>query len=305
MSHPRTSNSNGSGFECLAKSVARDVEAMLSDLLPPLEGARGRLIQAMRHACLGGGKRIRPFAVVNTAALFDVPRDVALRTAACIEMVHCYSLVHDDLPSLDNSDMRRGRPTVHKAFDEPTAVLAGDALLTLPFGLLIDPKTHPILAVRAELVAALAESAGINGLVGGQMIDTAPERRTLDLAGIAELQSMKTGALIRFSCGAGAILGQASKVHRTLIDTYAGEIGLAYQIADDLLDLDSSDTELGKPVGQDASKQKATFVMHLGKKEARSLARAKVNSAIGWLEVFGSRAEPLRQLARFAVERRH
>ena len=300
-----SSRSTASTFQNLANSVARDVEVVLSELLQPQDGTRGRLIEAMRHACLGGGKRMRPFAVVHTGALFGVPRAVTLRTAAAIEMIHCYSLVHDDLPALDNSDLRHGLPTIHKAFDEPTAVLAGDALLTLPFGLLMNEKTHPDLAVRAELVGGLAEAAGTNGLLGGQMLDTAPERTALDLTGITELQGMKTGALIRFSCAAGAILGRASEEQRRLIDDYACDLGLAYQIVDDLLDLESSAEELGKPARQDVGKQKATFAALLGIENARALAASKVANAVTHLNSFGEEATPLKLLAQFSIERRY
>jgi farnesyl diphosphate synthase len=222
----------------------------------------------MRYASLGGGKRLRPFLVLESARLFDVPRASALRTGAALEMVHCYSLVHDDLPAMDNSDLRHGRASAHKAFDEATAILAGDGLLTRAFGVLADPDTHPdakvrcafgVLAdpdthpdakVRCALVAALAHAAGSDGMVGGQMIDISPERAQLDLDGIKRLQSMKTGALFTFACEAGAILGQAEAAARDALLGFAGDLGLAFQIVDDLLDAEGSAEDLGKPTGQ-------------------------------------------------------
>ena len=277
---------------------------MLEELVPPVRGARGRLVQAMRHAALDGGKRLRPFATVNSAKLFGVPPEGALRTAAAIELVHCYSLVHDDLPALDNSDLRHGKPTVHKLFDEATAVLAGDALLTLAFGVLVDPKTHPDLQVRAELVASLAASAGVDGLLGGQTLDMAPERASFGLEEIMELQALKSGALFRFACNAGPILGQADPKSRSAINAYAFDVGLAYQIADDLLDLEGSAEELGKPSGQDVQQSKATFPALLGIEGARQMAQSRVSDALGRLVDFGDTALSLRQLAQFSIDRR-
>ncbi len=280
------------------------VTQTLDRLLAPVEGPRGRVIEAMRYSALGGGKRLRPFLVCESARLFDVPRASALRVAAAIEMVHCYSLIHDDLPAMDDSDLRRGRPTAHVAFDEATAILAGDGLLTEAFAVLADPLTHDSAAVRIALVGALAAAAGAAGMVGGQMIDMSPERSNLDLAGISHLQSLKTGALIRFSCEAGAILAEAGPAQREALVRYAEDLGLAFQIADDLLDAESTPEALGKPTGQDASLGKATFVGQLGIEKAREKAEALVRSASGRLDLFGEKADLLRQTAAFVVSRR-
>jgi farnesyl diphosphate synthase len=215
------------------------VTEMLDALLPAVGGPRGRVVEAMRYSALGGGKRLRPFLVCESARLFDVPGDRALRVAAAIEMVHCYSLIHDDLPAMDDSALRRGRPTAHVAFDEATAILAGDGLLTEAFAVLADTRTHRRAEVRVALVAALAAAAGAAGMVGGQMIDISPERGVLDLDGISHLQSLKTGALIRFSCEAGAILAEAGAAEHEALVNYALDLGLAFQIADDILDAES------------------------------------------------------------------
>jgi farnesyl diphosphate synthase len=287
-------------------AIADAVERRLDLLLAPVEGPEAPVVEAMRYACLGGGKRLRPFLVVQSAALFDVPEDQALNTAAALEMLHCYSLAHDDLPAMDDSDLRRGRPTLHKAFDEATAILAGDGLLTEGFAVLARPSTHPDPAVRAELVAALATAAGAGGMVGGQMIDIAAERDglALDLEGIKRLQAMKTGALIGFACTAGAILGRAGAGERQALANFAADLGLAFQIKDDLLDWESSAAELGKPTGQDAAAQKATFVQLLGLEGARAQSQKLSDRAAAHLEVFGEKAKVLVETARFVVERR-
>lgn len=279
------------------------MSATLDRLLPPAEGPRGRVIEAMRYAALSGGKRLRPFLVREAARLFDVPEEQALRAGAAIEMVHCYSLIHDDLPAMDDSALRRGRQTVHIAFDEATAILAGDGLLTEAFAVLADPRTHGEPAVRVELMQHLAAAAGAAGMVGGQMIDISPERSTLDLAGISHLQSLKTGALIQISCEAGAILGQAPGEAREALKGYATDLGLAFQIADDLLDAESTPEALGKPTGQDASLGKATFVGQLGIDAARAKAEALVASAARRLDLFGQKADLLRETAAFVVSR--
>jgi len=284
--------------------AAAEVAVVLDGLLPPVAGPRGRVLEAMRYASLGGGKRLRPFLVLESAALFEVPRGQALRAGAALEMVHCYSLVHDDLPAMDDSDLRRGRATAHKAFDEATAILAGDGLLTRAFGVLADPETHPDAAVRCALVAALARAAGTDGMVGGQMIDISPDRSGLDLAGIKTLQGMKTGALIRYSCEAGAILGQAEAAAREALVGFAGDLGLAFQIVDDLLDAEGSAEDLGKPTGQDEALGKATFVGQLGVEGARGEASRIVKAACARLEIFGKKASLLRATARFVLERR-
>ncbi len=291
----------------LQAALAETAEAttrLLDDWLAPVPGPVGRLVEAMRYGTLGGGKRLRPFLVVESAALFDVPRTRALHAAAALEMVHCYSLIHDDLPAMDDSDLRRGRPTVHKEFDDATAILAGDGLLTEAFAVLADARTHPDPAVRGELIAALAVAAGPDGMVGGQMIDLSPERSRLDLEGITQLQALKTGALITFACEAGAILGRAPEAARAALVAYAGELGLAFQIVDDLLDAAGSAEELGKPTGQDAALGKATFVGQLGVEGARVKAEALVETACTRLDIFAEKAEVLRQTASFVLQRR-
>ena len=291
----------------LNQALAETAEAttgLLDELLAPVAGPVGRVVEAMRYSALGGGKRLRPFLVLESAALFGVPRDLALRSAAALEMVHCYSLIHDDLPAMDDSDLRRGRPTVHKAFDEATAILAGDGLLTEAFTVLADPRSHPDPAVRAELVAALAAQAGAAGMVGGQMIDLSPERSALDLDGITHLQRLKTGALITFGCEAGAILGRAPAASRAALVAYARDLGLAFQIVDDLLDAEGSAEELGKPTGQDAALGKATFVGQLGLEGARRKAAEMITLACKRLDLFAEKAERLREIAIFVLERR-
>ncbi|HEY5597311.1 MAG TPA: farnesyl diphosphate synthase [Kiloniellales bacterium] len=283
-----------------AEAVTRRLDA----LLPPVQGPRGRVIEAMRYSALSSGKRLRPFLAVESAALFDVPPEAALDCAAALEMVHCYSLIHDDLPAMDDSDLRRGRATLHKAFDEATAILAGDGLLTEAFAVLADARCHPDAAVRVALVAGLAAASGAAGMVGGQMIDLSAERARLDLEGITALQSLKTGALIAFSCDAGAILGGADAAARAALRDYARDLGLAFQIADDLLDAESTPEQLGKPTGQDDAAGKATFLGLLGADGARRKARALVTRACARLEIFGKKADVLQQTAHFVIARR-
>jgi farnesyl diphosphate synthase len=280
------------------------VEAMLDALLPKPTGAEARLFEAMRYAVLGGGKRLRPMLVMTSADLFSVSRRSAERAAAAVELVHCYSLVHDDLPCMDDDDLRRGRPTVHKAFDEATAVLAGDALLTLAFEVLAATPTHGDPEVRAELVRGLAQAAGGHGMVGGQTIDLAAEHQTLDLGAITRLQQLKTGAIIAFSCEAGAMLGKAAEPSRHALRAYAHDLGLAFQIVDDLLDVEGSASEVGKRVGKDAAAGKATFVSLLGLEQARTQADMLARQAIQHLDLFGEKADLLRQIAMFVVNRR-
>ena len=271
-------------------------------VVPP--DIEARVLEAMRYSTLAPGKRLRPFLVLAGADLFGVARGCALQVAAAIEMVHAYSLVHDDLPAMDNSDLRRGRPTCHKEFDEATAILAGDGLLTMAFEVLAQPETHADPAIRCELVAALAAAAGPAGMVGGQMIDLIAERRTLDIGAITRLQRMKTGALIAFSCEAGAILAKAAPEPRMALRGYAHDLGLAFQIADDLLDVEGSAAETGKPVGTDAAAGKATFVSILGVARARAQAELLVRQAVAHLDLFERRAELLREVARFVISRR-
>ena len=279
-------------------------DAVLDRLLAAPSGLEARVYDAMRYSALAPGKRLRPLLVLASARLFGVARRSALQVAAAIEMVHAYSLIHDDLPAMDDSDLRRGRPTCHKEFDEATAVLAGDGLLTMAFEVLADPDTHGDSAVRCELVAALASAAGSAGMVGGQMIDLIAEKQALDIGAITRLQRMKTGALIAFSCEAGGILAKAASELRTALRGYAHDLGLAFQIADDLLDVEGSAAETGKPVGADAAAGKATFVSILGAERARAQAELLIDQAVAHLDLFEQRAELLRQVARFVVNRR-
>ncbi|MDE0203301.1 MAG: polyprenyl synthetase family protein [Rhodospirillaceae bacterium] len=285
--------------------AAEAVDEALNSLVPVPEGADGRLPEAMRYSLFAGGKRLRPFLVLSGADLFEVPRAWSVNTAAAIEMVHTYSLVHDDLPAMDDDDLRRGKPTCHIAFDEATAILVGDSLLTLAFEAVTTPAGHPDAAVRAELACALAQAAGADGMAGGQAIDLAAESRTLTLDEIIRLQRLKTGALFGFSCEAGAILAREDGAARKALRDYAACIGLAFQIADDLLDHEGTEADLGKAVGKDAAAGKATFVGLLGAEGARGRAEALVDDAIAALSLFDERAAPLRAVARYIVERRH
>jgi farnesyl diphosphate synthase len=301
-------------FSDRLNAVAAETEALLDRLLgaEPVSGEIARpqrLLMAMRHAALGGGKRLRPFLVVECAALFGAARDGALLAGAALECVHCYSLAHDDLPAMDNDDLRRGRPTVHKAFDEATAILAGDGLLTFAFDAMAREDVHPDPAVRIELVLELARAAGLGGMAGGQMLDLAAEGRfedahALSQQEVATLQAMKTGALIRFACRAGAILGQADVTARAAIDRYGKTIGQAFQIADDLLDVEGSTETLGKAAGKDAAAGKATLVNLLGISGAREKLDALTGEAIDALAPFAAKADTLRAAARFIAERR-
>jgi farnesyl diphosphate synthase len=287
-----------------AAITVRLTDAVLERLLAVPPGLESRVYEAMRYSVLSPGKRLRPLLVLASSQLFGVARRSALQVAAAIEMVHAYSLIHDDLPAMDNSDLRRGRPTSHKQFDEATAVLAGDGLLTMAFEVLADPDTHGDAAVRAELVGALAAAAGPAGMVGGQMIDLIAEKQPLDIGAITRLQRMKTGALIAFSCEAGPVLAKAASELRLALRGYAHDLGLAFQIADDLLDVEGSSAETGKPVGADAAAGKATFVSILGIDRARAQAELLIDQAVAHLDLFEERAELLRQVARFVVNRR-
>jgi farnesyl diphosphate synthase len=291
-------------FPKALEEAARLTDAALQRLLIVPLGLEARVYDAMRYSALAPGKRLRPFLVLASANLFGVAVRCALQVAAAVEMVHAYSLVHDDLPAMDNSDLRRGRPTCHKQFDEATAVLAGDGLLTAAFEVLAHPDTHGDPAVRCELVSELATAAGAAGMVGGQMIDLIAEHQNLDIGAITRLQRMKTGALIAFSCEAGAILAKAPSELRTALRGYAHDLGLAFQIADDLLDVEGSAAETGKPVGADAAAGKATFVSILGVERARAQAELLASQAVAHLELFEQRAELLGEAARFVIARR-
>jgi farnesyl diphosphate synthase len=301
---PALVGGEGDRLRAAMAETAREVEDAIGRLLAPAAGREARLFEAMRHAALGGGKRLRPFLVMRSSELFGVHPDCAIRAAAAVELVHCYSLVHDDLPCMDDADTRRGRPSVHRAFDEATAVLAGDALLTLAFEVLASPETHEDARVRCALVSDLAKAAGGHGMVGGQMLDLIAEDESFDLGEITRLQRLKTGAMIAFACEAGAVLGRADQPHRHALHAYAHDLGLAFQIADDLLDAESTEAEAGKPVGRDGARGKATFVSLLGIDRARDQARMLADQASRHLDIFEDRADLLREVARFVVERR-
>jgi farnesyl diphosphate synthase len=283
---------------------AAAIETALAALLPERDGLEARMFQAMRYATLGGGKRIRPFLTLQSARLFSVSEACAMRAACAVEMVHCYSLVHDDLPAMDDDDIRRGRPTVHKQFDEATAILAGDGLLTAAFAVLADPLTHADPQVRAELALALANAAGPEGMVAGQMIDLAAEKTALDLGGITRLQRLKTGALICFAAEAGAILGKAPAQLRSALHGYAQALGLAFQMTDDLLDAEGNFGDVGKRTGKDAARGKATFVSLMGAERARGQVCMLADQACAHLDLFAEKADLLRELARWVVDRR-
>ena len=286
--------------------AAAEIEQTLDALLPAAEGAEARLYEAMRYAAMGGGKRMRGFLVMEGARQFGVSRASALRVAGAIEMLHAYSLVHDDLPAMDNDDLRRGKPTLHKAFDEATAILAGDALQTQAFQVLADEDTHSDSAVRIELVRCLARASGARGMCGGQMLDMLAEQagEPLDEPAIGRLQLLKTGRLIEFSAEAGAILGKAPMSQRHALAAYGRDVGAAFQIADDLLDVTASAAETGKRTGKDAEAGKATLVTLLGVERARLQADRLAEQAIRHLDSFGERADLLRALAAYTVQRK-
>src|SRR3954447_19660879 len=279
--------------------VAGVVENALDSLMPPIDSAESRLIDAMRYATLSGGKRLRAFLVMETANLFSVSETCAARVAAAVEMLHAYSLVHDDLPAMDDDDLRRGRPSTHRAFDEATAILAGDALQTRAFEVLAEPDTHSDPAARCELVAALGAAAGARGMVGGQMIDMEAEGESLSAPEVTRLQALKTGRLIQYSAEAGAILGRAPAAQRHQLAAYGRDLGAAFQIADDLLDAEGTTEETGKTPGKDAAAGKATMVAILGIERARSHAELLAHQAAVHLEGFGKRAALLRALASY------
>lgn len=284
--------------------VAQAVEAEIDRLLPLPATVEARVHAAMRYALFAGGKRLRPFLVMTSADLLGVPVENAIRAAAAVEMVHTYSLIHDDLPAMDDDDLRRGKPTCHREFDEATAILAGDALQPLAFRVLAEPETDPDAEIRMELVRTLADAIGADGMVGGQMIDLQAETETYDLAQITRLQDLKTGALISWSVEAGAILGRATRAERIALASYGLEIGLAFQIADDLLDIEGDVAQMGKAVAKDADAGKATFIGLLGVEGARNRAAELVDSAVARLDLFGQNAFLLKDIARFMIERR-
>jgi farnesyl diphosphate synthase len=290
--------------------AAAVVEAALDNLLPIPEGAESRLLEAMRYATLGGGKRLRAFLVLQSASLFGVAETCAARVGAAVEMLHAYSLVHDDLPAMDNDDLRRGKPSTHRAYDEATAILVGDALQTRAFEVLAEADTHSDAHARCELIHALAVAAGARGMAGGQMIDMlAPARQQagepLEAPEVTRLQALKTGRLIQFCAEAGAILGRAPTHQRHLLGAYGRDVGAAFQIADDLLDAEASTDTLGKTAGKDAASGKATLVAVLGPERARAHAEMLASQAAEHLDSFGARAEVLQALAAHVVARSH
>ena len=293
-----------SSFLKLLQHVAEQVSTVLDTLLIVPEGHEGRLYEAMRYTVLAEGKGFRPFLCLASAQIFDAPEPAAIRVASAIECTHCYSLIHDDLPCMDDDDMRRGKPALHKAFDEATAILAGDALISLAFEILADEATHNDVTTRLDLVAGLARASGMQGMVGGQKIDMMAVRDTLDAGVLTRLQKMKTGALISFAVDAGAVLGGAEATERHALAGFAHDIGLAYQIADDVLDVEGDADVLGKSVGKDTAQDKSTFVSLLGVERAREQALQLSHQAVSYLDAFGERAELLREAAAFVIQRR-
>jgi farnesyl diphosphate synthase len=296
------------GADSLAPEFDRiraELDALFDSLLAIPPDPRAPLYEAMRYAAIGGGKRLRPLLVAAACGLFHVDRQRALRVGLAVESIHVYSLIHDDLPCMDDDDLRRGKPTLHRAFGECTAILAGDSLHALAFEVLADEATHPDPFVRAELMAELARAAGPAGMAGGQMMDLAAPEAALDLAAVTRLQQLKTGALIAFCLDAGAIMARVPPEGRTRLRGYARDVGLAFQIADDLLDEEGEEVKTGKRVRKDRQRGKETFVSLLGRERARHQAELLVAQAIGYLQSYGSEADLLRAIARFAVERDH
>jgi farnesyl diphosphate synthase len=307
-----TYGADGGAFAQRLKQVGGEVEALLDRLLDDKPAAGeierpARLLAAMRHGALSGGKRLRPFLVVETARAFGAVGEGPLRAGAAVELVHCYSLIHDDLPAMDDDDLRRGRPTVHKAFDEATAILAGDALLTLAFDVMGDSPTHPDGAVRAALCVGLSRAAGLGGMAGGQMLDVAAESAPAPLPSVAveRLQAMKTGALLRFSVEAGAMLANASPQARSSLSRCGGALGAAFQIADDILDVEGEEGQLGKRAGKDAGRNKATFVAAYGVEQAKTVRDRLVAQAEAAIDgaALGPAGDVLRAAARFVATR--
>ena len=294
--HPELQSEMNAVTEAINKTIAR--------LLPETDLPENHLYDAMRHGTLSGGKRLRPFLVIHSASLFNVDPARARRVAAALEFIHCYSLIHDDLPSMDDAALRRGKPTVHIQYDEATAILAGDALLTLAFEILSENETHEDPRVRCELIKTLARASGGHGMVGGQMLDLLAEKEEFDLGTISRLQRMKTGKLMAFACEAGAIVGKAGGPQKRALCNYAHDLGLAFQVTDDILDVEADPQDTGKDTGKDADAGKATFVSAMGKEQAKERADMLVHQAIGHLKIFEGRAEMLKELALYVLERR-
>ncbi|MGH1377567.1 MAG: polyprenyl synthetase family protein [Alphaproteobacteria bacterium] len=285
-------------------NVSEAINKTISRLLPETDLPENHLYDAMRHGTLNGGKRLRPFLVMHSAALFNVDPARARRVAAALEFIHCYSLVHDDLPSMDDAALRRGKPTVHIQYDEATAILAGDALLTLAFEILSENETHEDPRIRCELIQTLAKASGGHGMVGGQMLDLLAENQEFDLGTISRLQRMKTGKLMAFACEAGAILGKAGEPQKRALCNYAHDLGLAFQVTDDILDVEADPQDTGKDTGKDEAAGKATFVSAMGKEQAQERADMLVHQAIAHLKIFEGRAQMLKDLALYVLERR-
>lgn len=283
--------------------IAEEIDAEFDLLLAVPDDARAQLYRAMRHAAIGGGKRLRPLLLAATAGLFSVEHQLALRVGAAVESIHAYSLIHDDMPCMDDDDLRRGKATVHREFDEATAVLAGDSLHALAFEILSDPATHPDPFTRSELIACLARASGPDGMAGGQMMDLAAQGKAFDLQTITRLQALKTGALIAASVEMGAILGRVPPEGRTGLKGYAQDIGLAFQIADDILDVEGDAEKVGKAVQKDAAAGKGTFVSIMGLDRAKAQAEILVDQAISHLDNFGAEADLLRSVARYISQR--
>jgi len=293
------------GLESAMSTMAEAIDIQFDLLLPIADDHRARLYEAMRYSAIGGGKRLRPLLVKASCDLFNVGWESAVRAGLAVECIHVYSLIHDDLPAMDNDDMRRGKPTVHRAFDEATAILAGDCLHDLAFSVLADERTHPDPAVRCHLLGALAQASGPAGMAGGQMMDLAAEKTVFDLPTITRMQLLKTGALISFCVEAGAILARLPEDKRIGLRGYAHDVGLAFQIADDLLDIEGDAAVTGKSVGKDAAAGKATFASLMGVEQARQQAGMLVEQAKAHLRDFDGAADLLRDIADFAISRKH
>lgn len=289
--------------EALAET-ASGIKTTIETMLPLTDSPERILVEAMRYASLEGGKRIRPFLVIESAKLFGVDVMRAKRVAAALEFVHCYSLVHDDLPAMDDADLRRGIPALHKKYDEATAILAGDGLLTLAFEVIAEPETAVDPYVRCELVSMLAKAAGMHGMVGGQTLDLLGEKESFDVGQISRLHRMKTGMLMAFACEAGAVLGRADETRKKALRNYAFDLGLAFQVTDDILDVEGDPKETGKSKGKDEAAGKSTFVTTLGAEQAKMRAEMLVAQAVRHLHVFDNRADILRAFANYVLERR-
>lgn len=294
-----------SNLSLAIKETSAEVAAEMDRLLPLPNTPERRVVEAMRYSALSGGKCLRPFLVMQSAGLFGIEKERAVRVAVALEMIHCYSLIHDDLPAMDNDEMRRGQPTAHIKFDEATAILAGDALQTRAFGIIAAEDALFEPAIRCQLIAELSKAAGMNGMIGGQMLDILAEQMDdMDLPEIIRLQQMKTGRLFSFGCEAGAIMGKASHEERQALKAYARDVGLAFQITDDILDVEGDVESMGKAVRKDLDAHKATFISLLGLEKAKEQADALSYQAIASLENFDEKADLLRDLARYIVERR-